>query len=59
VRVNHAQLGVALREGTHRVTLRYRPRGFTTGLLLLFAGLLLLALGGRVLAFPIRVSSRA
>jgi uncharacterized membrane protein YfhO len=57
--VNHAQLGVALPEGTHRVTLRYRPRGFTAGLLLLFAGLMLLALGGRVLAFPIRVSSRA
>jgi hypothetical protein len=59
VRVNHAQLGVALPEGPHRVTLRYRPRGFTAGLLLLAAGLVLLALGERVLASPVRVSSRA
>jgi uncharacterized membrane protein YfhO len=59
VRVNHDQLGVALPEGPHRVTLRYRPRGFTAGLLLLGAGLVLLALGERVLASPVRVSSRA
>ena len=59
LRVNYAELGVALPAGTHRVTLRYWPRGFSAGLALLAAGLVLLALGGRVLASPVRVSSRA
>lgn len=61
LRVNHAELGVPLPAGTHRVTLRFWPRGFSAGLALLAAGLVLLALalGGRVLASPVRVSSRA
>jgi hypothetical protein len=34
LRVNHAQLGLSLPAGTHRVALRYRPRGFGLGLAL-------------------------
>jgi hypothetical protein len=34
VRVNHAQLGLALPPGMHRVALRYHPRGFRAGLAL-------------------------
>jgi hypothetical protein len=34
LRVNHAQLGLVLPVGTHRVSLRYRPRGFALGLAL-------------------------
>lgn len=59
LRVNHSQLGVPLPPGTHRVTLRYRPRGFLAGLALAAAGLTLLALAGRVLASPAPVASRA
>ena len=32
VRVNHAQLGLVLPPGMHRVALRHRPRGFREGL---------------------------
>jgi hypothetical protein len=59
LRVNHAQLGVALEAGTHRVTLRYRARGFSFGLALAAAGLGILAASDRVLASPARVSSAA
>jgi hypothetical protein len=58
-RVNHAQLGMALPEGTHRVTLRYRPRGFVAGALLCAAGVALLAFAERVLASPARLGGRA
>jgi hypothetical protein len=43
LRVNHAELAVAVPAGTHRVLLRYRPRA-------LGAGLALCALGAAVLA---------
>ena len=49
VRVNHVQMAVPLAEGTHRVVLRYRPRGFPAGLAGAGAGaviLLVWALGG-------------
>jgi hypothetical protein len=58
-RVNHAQMGVVLPEGTHRVTLRYRPRGFDAGVALFAVGLLLLAFAEHVLASPARVGGRA
>jgi hypothetical protein len=44
-RVNVAQLGVVLPEGTHHVTFRYRPRGFLPGLSLAGAAALALAFG--------------
>jgi hypothetical protein len=44
LRVNHSELGVVLPGGTHRVALRYRPRGFTAGLLLCAAAALGLGL---------------
>jgi Bacterial membrane protein YfhO len=31
-RVNHDQIGVVLAVGTHRIVMRYRPRGFDAGL---------------------------
>jgi hypothetical protein len=43
-RVNLAQMGVVLPEGTHLVRLRYRPRGLGPGLALAAAGALVLAL---------------
>ena len=46
-RVNHAQIGVALAAGTHRVELRYSARGFGFGL-----GLS--ALGALLITFPVR-----
>jgi hypothetical protein len=58
-RVNHAQLAVALPDGTHRVTLRYRPRGLWLGVALAALGALLLAASGRVLASPSRAGSPA
>ena len=33
-RVNHAQMGIVVPEGTHRITLRHRARGFGAGLLM-------------------------
>jgi Bacterial membrane protein YfhO len=42
VRVNHAQMGIGLPAGAHRVTLRYRPRGFTVGLVLALGAALVL-----------------
>jgi uncharacterized membrane protein YfhO len=48
-----------LPEGTHRVTLRYRPRGFAAGAALFATGLLLLAFAERVLASPARAGGRA
>ncbi|HET8646291.1 MAG TPA: YfhO family protein, partial [Vicinamibacteria bacterium] len=47
LRVNHAQLGMVLPAGTHRVQLRYRPRGFALALALSAAGAL--ALGALLL----------
>jgi uncharacterized membrane protein YfhO len=44
-RVNLAQIGVVLPEGTHHVRLRYRPRGLVPGLALAAAGGLALAAG--------------
>jgi membrane protein YfhO len=44
-RVNLAQIGVVLPEGTHHVRLRYRPRGLVPGLALAAAGGLALAVG--------------
>jgi hypothetical protein len=58
-RVNHAQLGMVLPAGTHRVTLVYRPRGFLVGVALFGVGVVFLALGGRVLASPAPAASRA
>jgi hypothetical protein len=58
-RVNHAQMGVLLPQGTHRVTLRYTPRGFAAGAWLCAAGVLLLVLAERVLASPARAGGRA
>jgi hypothetical protein len=43
LRVNHAELAVALPEGTHRVLLRYRPRAFSLGLVLCALGAAALA----------------
>jgi hypothetical protein len=40
LRVNHAELGLVLPAGHHRVALRYRARGFEAGLLLFAAGVL-------------------
>jgi len=45
--VNHAELAVPLGAGTHRVSLRYRPRGVVAGTWLAAAAAALLALGGR------------
>jgi hypothetical protein len=42
LRVNHAQTGVVLPGGPHRVALRYRARGFLAGLALFAAGALAL-----------------
>ena len=47
LRVNHAELAVPLGAGTHRVSLRYRPRGVVAGTWLAAAAAALLALGGR------------
>jgi hypothetical protein len=58
-RVNHAQMGVVLPPGTHRVTLRYRARGFAAGAALFGTGLLLLVFAERVLASPARAGGRA
>ena len=46
--MNHAQIGVALPAGTHRITLRYRPRGLVAGAWLAAAAAVGLALGGRL-----------
>jgi uncharacterized membrane protein YfhO len=43
-RINHAQLGLPLPAGMHRVALRHEPRGFRTGLALCAAAALLLPL---------------
>jgi hypothetical protein len=43
-RINHAQLGLPLPAGMHRVELRHEPRGFRTGLALCAAAVLLLPL---------------
>jgi hypothetical protein len=43
VRVNHAQLGLALPPGMHRVALRHEPRGFRAGLALCAAAATALA----------------
>ena len=45
LRVNHAQIGLPLPEGTHRVSLSYRPRSFATGVLIMVAGVGMLAVG--------------
>jgi len=42
LRVNHAQMAVVLEAGVHRVTLRYQPRGFYSGLVLAVAASLIL-----------------
>jgi len=47
VRVNHAQMGVALSAGMHRVELRYAPRGFALGLVLSAVGVLLITFPAR------------
>jgi hypothetical protein len=59
LRVNHAQLGVALPAGSHRVTLRYRPRGLSLGIAFAALGFLVLASSERVLASPARPPSPA
>jgi len=46
--VNHAQLGIVLPAGPHRVALRYRARGFTLGTWLAAAAAAGLALRGRL-----------
>ena len=48
LRVNHAQLGLPLEAGTHRVALRYRARGALAGAWLAAAAAAGLALGGRL-----------
>lgn len=48
LRVNHVQIGLVLPPGSHRVTLAHAPRGFTLGLALALAGLLML-LGASIL----------
>jgi len=48
LRVNHAQLGVPLPPGTHRVELRYQARGAVAGAWLAAAAAAGLALGGRL-----------
>jgi hypothetical protein len=48
LRVNHAQIGVPLAAGTHRVSLRYRVRGALAGAWLAAAAAAGLALGGRL-----------
>jgi hypothetical protein len=45
LRVNHAQIGLPLPEGTHRVSLSHRPRGFAAGVLVMLAGVGVLAVG--------------
>jgi hypothetical protein len=45
LRVNHAQIGLPLPEGTHRVSLSHRPRGFAAGVAALVAGVGVLAVG--------------
>ncbi|MGE0452853.1 MAG: hypothetical protein AB7O37_03305 [Vicinamibacteria bacterium] len=47
LRVNHAQLGVPLGPGIHRVLLRQSPRGFAAGLGLLLLGALVSLAGFR------------
>jgi hypothetical protein len=47
MRVNHAQVAVPLGAGTHRVSLRYRPRGVVAGTWLAAAAAAFLALRGR------------
>jgi hypothetical protein len=44
LRVNHAETGLALPPGNHRVVLRYRARGFSAGLALAALGALALGL---------------
>jgi hypothetical protein len=46
VRVNHAQLGMALPPGMHRVALRHEPRGFRAGLALCAAAAAGLVMAG-------------
>jgi hypothetical protein len=48
LRVNHAQIGVPLEAGTHRVTLHYRARGAWAGAWLAAAAAAGLALGARL-----------
>jgi hypothetical protein len=48
LRVDHAQLGVVLPAGTHRVALRYRARGLVAGTWLAAAAAAGLALRGRL-----------
>ena len=52
---NHAFLGYRVPAGKHRLTLRYRPAGFTTGALLSLVTLAGLAAAG----VRLRISSRA
>jgi uncharacterized membrane protein YfhO len=40
LRLNHAETGLRLPSGTHRVVLRYRPRGFSAALALAALGAL-------------------
>ena len=44
VRIGDALLGVKLSSGTHTVTLRYRPRGLSTGMKLTGLGMMIVAL---------------
>jgi hypothetical protein len=48
LRVNHAQVGLVLPAGTHRVSLRYRARGLVAGAWLAAAAAAALALGRSV-----------
>jgi hypothetical protein len=52
LRVNHAQIGVPLAAGTHRVALRYRARGLVAGAWLAAAAAAGLALGRTVFVTP-------